>query len=147
MTIEEWQIWLIIAILLVILEIFTPSFLALTIAIACSLASLTSFFGFNFKIQLILFSISLFISFFKIRPFMIKYAHKKTKDFKSNVDALIGKVGKVLVTIDFYKNEGRIFVNGEDWKAESENNEIIESGEKVLIISVNSTILKVKKIN
>lgn len=62
------------------------------------------------------------------------------------MEALVGKVGRVTEAINSSKNEGRIIVEGDDWKAETENDEIVNIGEKVEILHVNSTILIVKPI-
>ena len=78
---------------------------------------------------------------------MLKYAHKKSIKVKTNVDALVGKNGRVSITIDNSKNEGRVSVDGDDWKAESNTDTIINVGEKVEIIKINSTILTVKRLN
>jgi membrane protein implicated in regulation of membrane protease activity len=147
MEIETWHIWIIIAILLFIVEIFAPTFIAACFAIGCLTAGIFSYFDYGIKIQLISFSIGTLITFFGVRPFMLKYAHRKSDKVKTNVQALIGKIGKVSVTIDNSKNEGRVIVEGDDWKAESENNEIIKSGAKVKILKVDSTILFVKPLN
>ena len=146
MELEIWHIWIIVAVILFIVEIFTPAFLSACLAIGCIFAGIFSSIDFGLKIQLIAFSVGTLISFFGIRPFIIKFGHKKSGDLKTNVDALIGKIGKVSVTIDNFQNEGRVIVEGDDWKAESENNEILNAGEKVEIIKVNSTILTVRLI-
>jgi membrane protein implicated in regulation of membrane protease activity len=99
---------------------------------------------FGIKIQLLAFSIGTIISFFGVRPFILKYGHKKGGDLKTNVHAIVGKIGKVTVTIDNSQNQGRVTVEGDDWKAETENNEILNAGEKVEILKVDSTILTVK---
>ena len=144
MDISVWQIWIIIAILFFILEIFVPTFFAAGLAIGCIFSALVSYFGFGIKIQLIAFSIGTLASFFGVRPFMLKYAYSKRDNLKTNVDALIGKIGKVTVIIDNSQNTGRVIVEGDDWKAETENNEIVDIGGKVEILKVNSTILIVK---
>jgi len=141
-----WYIWIIIAILLFIVEIFVPTFLAACIAIGCVIAGITSYFDFGIKFQLIAFSFGTLLSFIGVRPFMLKYLYKNSVKIKTNVEALIGKIGRVSVTIDNSQNVGRIIVEGDDWKAESENNEIINIGEKVEILKINSTILIVKLI-
>lgn len=146
MELEIWHIWIIAAVLLFIVEIFTPAFLAACLAIGCIFAGVFSSMDFGLKIQLLAFSIGTLVSFFGIRPFILKYGHKKSGDLKTNVDALVGKIGKVTETIDNFENQGRVKVEGDDWKAETENNEIINVGEKVEIIKVNSTILTVKLI-
>jgi membrane protein implicated in regulation of membrane protease activity len=146
MEIEIWHIWIIVAVVLFIVEIFAPTFLAVCIAIGCIAAGIFSYFDFGLKIQLIAFSISALTSFFLVRPFMLKYAHKKSNKVKTNVDALVGKVGRVILTIDNSKNQGRVTVEGDDWRAETVNNEIINTGASVEVLKINSTILIVKQI-
>lgn len=146
MELEIWHIWVIVAVILFILEIFTPAFLAACLAIGCLFAGITASMDLGIKIQLLAFSIGSLIAFFGVRPFIMKYGHKKSGDLKTNVHALVGKTGKVTVTIDNSLDTGRISVEGDDWRAESENNEIINAGEKVEILRVDSTILTVKAI-
>ena len=146
MEIEPWHIWIIIAILLFIVEIFAPTFLAACLAIGCFLSAIFSFFDFGVKVQLVAFSIGTLASFFGVRPFMLKYVHSRSQKVKTNVDALIGKIGRVSISIDNSRNEGRVSIDGDDWKAESENDIVINAGEKVEIVSINSTIITVKPI-
>ena len=146
MEIEVWHIWIIVAVLLFIVEIFAPTFLASCLAIGCIAAGIFSSFDFGIKFQLISFSIGTLTSFFGVRPFMLKYAHKKSDNVKTNIDALVGKVGRVTVTIDSSQNQGRVIVEGDDWRAETENNEMINEGERVEVLKINSTILIVKPI-
>jgi len=147
MEIEVWHIWIIIAIFLFILEVFAPTFLMACLALGCIAAGISSFFDYGIKIQLLSFSIGTLIGFFGIRPFMLKYAHRNSGTVKTNLEALVGKVGKVTVTIDSSQNQGRIIVEGEDWRAETENNVIINEGERAEVLKVNSTILIVKQTN
>lgn len=144
---EIWQIWIIASVLLFIVEVFAPTFLASCIAIGCLASGIFAFLDFGFKTQLVVFSVGAIISFFCIMPFMMKYAHKKSINVKTNANALVGKIGRVAVTIDNSRNQGRAIVEGDDWKVETENDEIVNEGEKVEVLKVNSTILIVKPIN
>jgi len=146
MEIDVWHIWIIVAVILFIAEIFTPTFLPACIAIGCIAAGIVSAFDYGVKIQLVAFAIGTLIAFFGVRPFMLKYFYKSAK-VKTNMDALIGKVGRVTETIDISKNEGRVIVEGDDWKAVTENDEIVTIGEKVEVLQVDSTVLIVKPIN
>jgi len=147
MNLEVWHIWIIVAIVFFIIEIFTSGFLTASLAIGCLFAALISYLNYGVNPQIISFSAGTLVSFFAIRPFMLKYAHKKSNHIKTNADALIDKTGRVTQTINNSLNQGRVYANGDDWKAESENNEIINQGEKVKIIEVKSTILIVKPLN
>lgn len=146
MNIETYQIWIIISIFLFIIEIFAPTFLAISLAIGCLASGIVAYFGFDIKIQLIAFSIGTLISFFGVRPIMLKYFHKNSDNVKTNTDALVGRTGRVINTIDNSKNQGRIMIDGDNWRAEAENNEIINEGDQIEVIKVNSTILIVKLI-
>lgn len=146
MDLSAWHIWIIVAVFLLIIEAFIPTFLAASIAIGCIIAGVFSYFGFGREIQLIAFSVGTLASFFGVRPFMLKYGNKKGDEVKTNVDRLIGKTGKVIIAIDNAQNQGRVIVEGDDWKAETENKELVNFGEIVEIIKVNSTILIVKPI-
>lgn len=146
MDIEIWHIWIIIAVLLFIVEIFTTGFLTAALALGCIAAGISSYFDYGIKIQLLSFSIGTLIGFFGVRPFMLNYAHRKSDKIKTNADALVGKIGIVTEAIDNIKNQGRITVEGDDWKAETENDETINTGEKVEVLKVNSTILIVKSL-
>ena len=145
MDISQWHIWIIIAIILLIIEAFTPTFLAACLAIGCITSGVFSYLDFGFKGQLLAFSIGTLTGFFGIRPFMFKYIYKNANNnTKTNVDALVGKTGKVLTTIDS-NNNGRVKIEGEDWRAETDDDTIINVDEKVEVLRINSNILIVKK--
>lgn len=141
----EYYIWLIIAILLVILELFTAGFGVICFAIGALFSALASFLGAGFVWELIVFVVVSVLSFVFLRPVVLRLLEKKSKDVKTNVDALIGKVGIVSETIDTDKNTGRVAVDGDDWKAVSVDGSIINKGEKVEILSRDSLIVTVKQ--
>ena len=71
---------------------------------------------------------------------------EKQDKIKTNTEALIGRVGSVSETIDNSSKSGRVLIDGDQWKALSYNNEIIELNDQVEVISIDSTIITVKKI-
>ncbi len=145
MNLEVWHIWVIIALIFGIIEIFTPSFIAFSIAIGCLFAALGAGLEASFKIQLLLFSAGTAISFFGVRPFMLKFAHKKSNEVKTNVEALVGKTGRVIETVSNPLNTGRAVVEGDDWRVISEDDNPIDTGESIEVLKVDSTRLIVRK--
>jgi len=139
-----WEIWIMITILLLIVEVFFPTFLAVSFALGCVLSALFAFWGYPLKIQLFSFSFGTILSFIFARPLMIKHTHKSNGNFETNVYAVVGKIGKVIVAIDHSKNQGRVLVEGDNWKAETEDETLINEGQNVEILKVNSTTLIVK---
>jgi len=145
MDFEVWHIWVIAALVFGILEIFTPSFVALSVALGCLFAALASGLDLDFKMQLLFFSGGTALAFFGVRPFMLKYAHRKSNQVKTNTDALIGKSGRVTEIIDNAANTGRVVVEGDDWRALSEDGSMVNAGEIIEVLKVDSTRLMVRK--
>jgi len=143
---EFWQIWLIVAVCFLVVEMFSVSFVFLCFCLGCLGSSILAYFTPLVGWHLLAFSVVSLVSFFTIRPFMLKYAYRKSHAVKINVDALVGSIGRVVETIDEKENTGRIFVNGDDWRARSEGEELIPVSENVEVIRVDSTILIVKHI-
>jgi membrane protein implicated in regulation of membrane protease activity len=144
--IQPWHIWLIVAAVFFIVEIFSNTFVFLCFSLGCIASSICAYFGWGLTSEILAFIIITFISFFTVRPLMRKYAFKKGDKVKTNTDALEGKRGRVTETIDFSKNTGRVFVYGDDWKALSENGEVIVENKMIEVVKVDSTILIVKHI-
>ncbi|MBO6026420.1 MAG: NfeD family protein [Bacteroidales bacterium] len=141
---EYYQIWLIAAFVLVIIELLTAGFGVICFAIGALFSALVAFFGVNIIWQLVVFAAASVLCFLFLRPVLLRLLERKSKDVKTNADALIGKTAIVSETIDSEKNTGRVAVDGDDWKAVSAEG-IINKGEKVEIISRDSIILTVKK--
>jgi membrane protein implicated in regulation of membrane protease activity len=143
---ESWYIWIIAGIILLIIEIFTPAFLAASLAIGCILAGIISATGASLDWQLISFSAGTLFGFFGVRPIMTKYAYRQNTIHATNVAALIGKKGRVTVDFDNVQKRGRVMVEGDDWMAESEGEDILKTGCQVEIVRIESTLLIVKPV-
>lgn len=143
---EVWHIWLIVALVFFIVEIFTQGFAVVCFSFGCIAGAICAAFNLEFLYQMIAFAVFTLIAFILIRPVILKFFFKKSKDYRTNTAALIGRQVIVRETIDNAANTGRVAVDGEEWKAINESNEIIEKGTMVEIIAQNSLILTVKKI-
>ena len=88
-----WQLWLIVAGIFFVGEIFTAGFLIFWLGIGALLAMLVSFFTDNLIIQTSVFVVSSGLLMFLTRPFVNKYVTKKT--IPTNSNSLIGKHAKV----------------------------------------------------
>lgn len=142
---EAYHYWIIASIILFILEISTPGFLLASFGIGTLCGSLAAYLDFEFKYQLLFFSIATAIAFFGIRPFYNKHLLKYDDNKKIGLNAYIGKVVKVIEVI--YPNEvGRIQVGGETWRATAENSkEVFEIGQKVKIEKIDGTLIYISK--
>lgn len=138
---DLYLIWIIIGIILIIIELLTPSMFFLNLGIACLITAFFTYLGFSQVIQAIIFLISAGILLFFVKPIMQKMYNKKAE----LNDKYINQIAKVIQRTD--KNDGRITIYGEDWQAKSNNEEdIFEINENVKIVKRDSLIMYVEKI-
>mgnify|MGYP000396418827 CR=1 FL=1 len=144
---NTWQFWVVTAVVLFIVEIFTPGFFIATFGIGALCTVVAALITDNLNIQLLVFAVSTTLTYVYIRPLAKKYFFKKQPETATNVDALVGKKAKVIETIDPINSKGRIkLIGGEDWKALSNDESIIEKDAIVEITAVDGAKVIVKKI-
>lgn len=147
MEFEFWHIWLIIALITFIMEIFIPSFVLFNFGIGALIGSLAAGLNLSIEWQILFFSTGTILSFFLIRPLMKKFAYRKSENFVSNMHAMPGRQAQVTEEINNENNRGLVSLDGDIWQARSLSNEIIPNGSIVEIVQINSIILWVKKLN
>lgn len=141
---EIYVVWLITALVLLIVELFTASFGVVCFSFGAAAAGIAAYCGLSTMWQLLIFSVVSFIAFVFVRPFVVKFLLKKKDEVLTNADAIVGRIAVVTEEINPDKNTGRVKIDGDDWKAEA--SDIIPVGEKVEVVSRESIILNVKSI-
>ena len=142
-----WQIWLLIAAVFVVIEIFTSGFAVACFSVGCVFGAILAACDLSLTWQIVAFAVGTFLAFVLIRPVVMKYLDKKTNDshVKTNMDNIIGKTAVVTERIE-EGGYGRVKIDGDDWKAMTDDGMAAEVGEKVQIVSYESIILTVKKL-
>ncbi len=144
-TANLWQLWLLISIICLIIELTSGDFFVICFAIGAACALVLSTFVPSFYAQIAVFAIASVICIFFVRPLMLKYFHRNDNERLSNADALIGREGRVLEAIK-PDGTGRVGIDGDNWKAITANGESIEEGAKVRVIDRKSIIITVERI-
>lgn len=142
----SWHIWVIGAIILCIFEILVPAFVLASFGVGCLVSSLVAVLHLGFKTQITGFIVGTLGAFFGVRPIFTRYCYKASPGVKTNVDALIGKTGRVIETIDDELNSGRVFVGGDDWKAVAQDGSVIQKNSRVEIVKVEGSKVYVRSI-
>lgn len=142
---ELYYYWLIAAIILVIVEIATAGFGSICFAFGALASALVSYLGLSLYWQLAVFAAISFLSFMFLRPVFLKFIDRKSQDQPTNADALVGKKAVVSETIDPVNHTGRVAIDGDDWKAVSEDGSLIDKGAEVVVVKLDSIILSVKR--
>lgn len=144
---EIYQIWLLIAAVFVVIEIFTSGFAVACFSVGCAFGAILAACDLSLTWQVVAFAVGTFLAFVFIRPIVMKYLDKMTNDtgVKTNMDNIIGKTAVVTEKID-ENGYGRVKIDGDDWKAKTNDGSEAEVGTKVEIESFESIILTVKKL-
>lgn len=143
---DAWHIWVIIALIFVIVEMFTTGFAVMCISVGCLFGAVASAIGWDIEWQLLSFAIGTALAFITVRPLVYKFFYKRSPEVKTNTDALIGRRAVVTERIEGELHPGRVKIDGDDWKAIPLADETIEVGEAVEVTAINSIILTVKKL-
>jgi len=130
-----WQIWLIIAGIFFILEIFTTGFLVFWFGIGSLLSMVVSFFTDNVIVQATVFLISSTILIVATKPLVDKLLGNK-KAVMTNAYSIIGKDALVIEEINSLKGTGQIKIAGEVWSAKSSDEMVIPKDSKVEVLSI-----------
>ncbi|MBN2544135.1 NfeD family protein [bacterium] len=139
---ELWWIWLIIAAVFIIGEIFTAGFFLFWFGLGAIVACILAIIGLGPAWQWGSFIVISGVLFAVSRRFAEKFTKKQPPGI--GADRLIDKTGIVLETIDNDENTGLVRIGKEEWRAESDSGMIIPESAKVKVERVDGTHLIVK---
>jgi len=138
-----WLTWAILGLLLIALEMVTPSFFVIFFGMGALAASAAAALGYGIFAQLLAFLVTTFIGFVFLRKYSLKMQSGPTT--QTNYEALVGKMGVVTKTIAVETGLGQVRVRGEDWSALAETNAEIAQGEMVEVLAVSGVRLIVRR--
>ena len=141
-----WQVWAVVAVICLILEMTAGDFFIICFSIGAVFAAITALIGGNIYWQLLLFAIFTLISLFWVRPFAQRYLHKGEDNRVSNADALMGRQGRVVESVKA-DGFGRVQIDGDIWKAVTNEPQDIAAGKNVRVVGRESTIITVETLN
>jgi len=141
-----WQIWLVVAILCLIIELSSGDFFVMCFSIAALVALVAAAIGLSPTVQVITFAVASVLCLVFVRPAALRWLHRHDSDRPSNADALIGREGRVSQAIEA-GGYGRVAIDGDDWKARTATGEALAVGTKVRVLALDSIILTVEPIN
>ncbi len=137
-----WWIWLIIAAFFIIMEIFTAGFFILWFGIGAAVAGILALLGVGIAWQWLVFVLVSGILFAVSRRFAERFTKKQPPGV--GADRFIGKIGVVLEDINNIENTGRVRIDKDEWRADSETEETITKGTKVMVTRLDGTHVVVR---
>lgn len=136
-----WQLLVILGLVFLVLEMFTPMLFFLNFAIASFITAIASFIITDINILMLIFVVLSLLLLWFLRPLLVK--SKNQKNSKTGMEnKYIGQTAKVIEEVT--SDSGVISIYDERWNARSINNEIIPIGSIVEIVKHESLIMSVK---
>lgn len=136
--------WLVLTILCIVVEIATVGLASIWFAGGALVACLLDMAGIHVIIQVIVFLVVSLLLLIVTRPFADRFINKNRT--KTNYEGIIGKVVRVTERIDNINETGTALVNGQEWTARSENDNIVlEQGDVAQVVNITGVKLIVKK--
>lgn len=139
---DLWIVWLILAAIFIVGEIFTAGFFILWFGIGAAVAAVLAFLHVAPGWQLAAFIVASLTLFLASR----KFAQKVTKEQPPGIgaDRLLDQECIVLENIDNIGNTGRVRLQTEEWRAKSDDGAVIPEKARVKVVRVDGTHLVVK---
>lgn len=138
-----WEIFAIVGLVFLILEMVVPTMFFLNLAIAGFLTALIAFYLTNWVGLTIIFVLLSLISILFLRPVLVK--NKISKEQETGIEGkYIGKEVKVIETVT--KTSGAITIYEERWDARITEGDDIPAGSIAKIIKNESLIMYVEKV-
>lgn len=142
-----WIVWIGLILLFVIVEVATVEFTFLMLALGGVGGLLAGFFGAPFWLQVIVGGIVAILLLFAVRPRLLRALKRGGDPAPSNVEALIGIHGTVVIPLVARRGEpglGQVKLsNGETWTArrlapDGEEN-ILDTGATVVVTAIEGS--------
>lgn len=138
-----WQLWAVIAVICLILELMAGDFFIVCFSIGAMFAAITAALGGGTWLQLAAFALFTLVCLFWLRPFAKRYLRKGEDVRVSNADALVGRQGRVVEVVKA-GGYGRVQIDGDIWKAVTNGALDIPEGSNVIVTDRASTIITVE---
>lgn len=130
--------WAILIVLMCVAEAATTALVSLWFVGGGLAALALAVFKFPVWLQILVFLVVSAFLFATCREWLASHFHPR--HMETNTGRLIGAIGTVTTPI-IPNQGGRILVAGQDWKAQSINNELIEKGELVKVTDLKGVRL------
>lgn len=139
-----WWIWMALAAVFIIGEIFTGGFFILWFGVGALLAGVAAILGLGAGWQWGIFVVVSGILVVVSRRFAQAVTEEQPEGI--GADRTIGKEGIVLEEIDNITDSGRVRIGKEQWRARSESGEKLAENEKIKVTALVGTHVVVARI-
>lgn len=141
---QPFWLWVALGAGLLAIEIMTGSgWLLWAAASAGAVAIATALGDMSLTTAILVFSVLTIASTLLARRYLPRSAPAHGGDINDNVERLVGRRGAAVHA--FKGRAGRVFIDGKEWPAESQDGERLEAGASVEVVGVSGVSLTVRR--
>ncbi len=141
---RTWHVWLILGLVLAAAEIFVSGFFLLWFAVGALLASLLAWLQVPPSVQIGTFLVSSLLLLVFSRTVLRSILFQSQANIATNFEALKGRNGIVIKTIEGGFKRGSVKIEGEVWSAVCADDIEITEGSKIEVLEIVGNKVKVK---
>lgn len=135
---DLWMIWLIVAVLFMVAEIFTLTAALGLLGAAALITSLSAAIGLPPPVQLLVFTVASLAGMVLVRPIARRHMLRPQLE-RFGVDALVGRTASVVQEVT--AQGGRVRIDGEEWTARAfDESLVIPTGATVDVMEIRGAI-------
>lgn len=133
---DAWVIWLIVAVLFGVGEIFTLGFFLAPFAIGALVATIVSAAGGGDIVSWVTFLVISLVCLTALRPVAARHLRQAPR-LRTGTAALVGRTGLVVERISNDEGVGCVKIDGEVWTARAfDEDQVIEAGKRVQVLEI-----------
>ena len=131
---DEWIVWLILAVVFAVGEVLTMGFFLAPFAGGALAAALAAAAGAGFVVSGLVFLAISSVAFMALRPVARRHL-RLPAELRTGTAALVGKTGTVVEAVD--RDSGSVRIDGEVWTARPyDEDESFEAGQRVHVLQI-----------
>ncbi|CAN5496674.1 NfeD family protein [soil metagenome] len=137
-----WVFWLALILVFLVIEVLSLSFVFLMLAVGSVGGLVAGLVGAQWYVGFLVAAVLSLLLLFFVRPPLLRLTHRGADPARSNVDALLGTAGTVVIA--FQEGRGQVkLANGETWTARLSHPQatrhqttVLEEGDRVQVDSI-----------
>lgn len=136
-----WILWIALILVFVIIELLTLEFTFLMLAFGSIGGLGANILGLDWWLQIAIAAVLSAVLIFTIRPLLLNTLKRGADPARSNVDALHGLAGRVILTLGVDGGQVKL-ANGETWTARLDgtpHDTMLEPGSRVTVVAIEGS--------
>ncbi|MER7055713.1 MULTISPECIES: NfeD family protein [unclassified Streptomyces] len=134
---DPWLIWLIVAAILIVAEIFTLTAALGMLGVAALITAGSAAAGLSPPFQFVVFTVVATVTVYFVRPVALRHVLRPQPE-RFGVDALVGQAAYVVSEVTGMR--GRVRIGGEEWTARSyDETLVIPPGKTVDVMEISGS--------